>query len=76
MHLAAPQCVGITFYGSEQHEAALLQEIAARRDVTPTITSVAASEATAGLSAGNRCISIGHKSQISKPLFVLSTGPA
>ena len=40
-------------------------EIAARLAVTPTITSAAASEATAGLSAGNRCISIGHKSQIS-----------
>jgi D-specific alpha-keto acid dehydrogenase len=58
--------VGITFYGSEQHDAALLQEIAARHAVTPTITSAAASEATAGLSAGNRCISIGHKSQISQ----------
>jgi D-specific alpha-keto acid dehydrogenase len=58
--------VGITFYGSEQHEADLLREIAARLDVTPTITSAAASEATAGLSGGNRCISIGHKSQISR----------
>ena len=44
---------------------ALLREIAARLDVTPTITSAAASEATAALSGGNRCISIGHKSQIS-----------
>jgi D-specific alpha-keto acid dehydrogenase len=58
--------VGITFYGSEPHEAALLVEIAACLGVTPTITSAAASEATAGLSAGNRCISIGHKSQISR----------
>jgi len=57
--------VEITFYGSEQHEAALLVEIAARLAVIPTITSAAASVATAGLSAGNRCISIGHKSQIS-----------
>jgi D-specific alpha-keto acid dehydrogenase len=45
---------------------ALLREVAARHAVTPTITSAAASEATAGLSAGNRCISIGHKSQISQ----------
>jgi D-specific alpha-keto acid dehydrogenase len=57
--------IGITFYGCEQHEAALLREITARCAVTPTITSVAASEATAGLSTGNRCISIGHTSQIS-----------
>lgn len=57
--------VGITFYGCEQHDAALLREIANRHDVTPTLTSAAASPATAGLSAGNRCISVGHKSQIS-----------
>jgi D-specific alpha-keto acid dehydrogenase len=44
----------------------LLREVAARHAVTPTITSAAASEATAGLSVGNRCISIGHKSQISQ----------
>ena len=58
--------VGITFYGSEPHDAALLREVAACHAVTPTITSAAASEATAGLSAGNRCISIGHKSPISQ----------
>jgi D-specific alpha-keto acid dehydrogenase len=58
--------VGITFYGSEQHDAPLLREITARHAVTPTITSAAASVATAGLSAGNRCISIGHKSQVSQ----------
>jgi D-specific alpha-keto acid dehydrogenase len=58
--------VGITFYGSEQHESVLLREIAARHNVFPTITSAAASEATAGLNAGNRCISIGHKSHVSR----------
>jgi D-specific alpha-keto acid dehydrogenase len=57
--------VGITFYGSERHETTLLEEMAVRHGVTPTITSAAASEATAALSAGNRCISVGHKSQIS-----------
>jgi D-specific alpha-keto acid dehydrogenase len=39
--------------------------MALRHGVTPTITSAPASEATAELSTGNRCISIGHKSQIS-----------
>jgi D-specific alpha-keto acid dehydrogenase len=64
--------VGITFYGCEQHDAALLREVAARHAVTPTITSAPASAATAGLSAGNRCISIGHKSQLSRAtLFAL-----
>jgi D-specific alpha-keto acid dehydrogenase len=62
---SASSSVGITFYGSEGHEETLLREIAARHDVTPTITSAAASATTAALSAGNRCISIGHKSPIS-----------
>jgi D-specific alpha-keto acid dehydrogenase len=57
--------VGITFYGCERNEAALLREIAARRGVSPTITRAAVSTGTAGLSAGNRCISVGHKSQVS-----------
>lgn len=57
--------IGITFYGCEPNETALLREIAARHGVSPTITSAPASEGTARLSAGNRCISIGHKSQVS-----------
>jgi D-specific alpha-keto acid dehydrogenase len=62
----------VTFYGCDQHEAALFREVADRHDVTATITSAAASAATARLNAGNRCISIGHKSQISHPtLFAL-----
>ena len=40
--------------------------MAARHAVTPTITSAAVSAVSAGLSAGNRCISIGHKSQVSR----------
>ena len=61
---------GITVYGCEQNEMALFREIAARCDVTPIITSAPASEATAGMSGGNRCISVGHKSQISHATLV------
>jgi D-specific alpha-keto acid dehydrogenase len=65
---AAPstsESVGITFYGCEQNEAVLVREVTARHDVAPTVTADAASETTVGLSAGNRCISVGHKSHIS-----------
>lgn len=52
----------------------MIREISARHDVTPIVTSVAASEAAAGLVAGNRCISIGHKSQISRATLLALHG--
>lgn len=60
---AAPK-IGITIYGCEPDEAALLREMASRFDVMPTITEAAVSEANIELAFGNRCISVGHKSQI------------
>jgi D-specific alpha-keto acid dehydrogenase len=56
--------MGITVYGCEQAEAALFREMAPRFGVLPTITEAAASEANVELAAGNRCISVGHKTQI------------
>ncbi|WP_112248903.1 D-isomer specific 2-hydroxyacid dehydrogenase family protein [Kribbella monticola] len=56
--------VGITFYGCEQDEADLLRESAAGLGVLPTITAAPVSEANIGLTAGNRCISVGHKTRI------------
>jgi D-specific alpha-keto acid dehydrogenase len=56
--------VGITFYGTDLHDAALLREIAGRHDVIPTMTNAAASEATSELAAGNCCVSVSHKSLI------------
>jgi D-specific alpha-keto acid dehydrogenase len=55
---------GITIYGCEHDEAALFRKLAPRFDVTPIITEAAVSEANAELAAGNRCISVGHKSRI------------
>jgi D-specific alpha-keto acid dehydrogenase len=56
--------VGITIYGCGQDEAALFREIAPRLGVVPTITEAPLSEANVGLALGNRCISIGHKTQV------------
>jgi D-specific alpha-keto acid dehydrogenase len=56
--------MGITIYGCEQDEAALFREMAPALGVVPTITEAAVSEGNIGLALGNRCISIGHKTQV------------
>jgi D-specific alpha-keto acid dehydrogenase len=62
--------MGITVYGCEPDEAVLFQEMAPRFGVTPTITAAAVSEANIELASGNRCISVGHKAQISNPTLL------
>jgi D-specific alpha-keto acid dehydrogenase len=57
--------IGITVYGCGQDEAALFAQMAPRFGVVPTITDAAVSEDNSGLALGNRCISIGHKTQVS-----------
>ncbi|WP_218134937.1 D-isomer specific 2-hydroxyacid dehydrogenase family protein [Amycolatopsis xylanica] len=56
--------MGITIYGCGPDEAALFRELAPRCGVLPTITGDAVTEANAGLAAGNRCVSVGHKARI------------
>src|SRR3977135_2511847 len=56
--------MGITIYGCGQDEAVLFREMAPRCGVMPTITEAAVSEANIELAFGNRCISVGHKAQI------------
>jgi D-specific alpha-keto acid dehydrogenase len=56
--------MGIAIYGCGQDEAALFREMAPRLGVVPTITEAAVSEGNIGLALGNRCISIGHKTQV------------
>ncbi|MGW7532312.1 D-isomer specific 2-hydroxyacid dehydrogenase family protein [Amycolatopsis sp. NPDC054798] len=55
---------GITIYGCGPDEAALVREAVSRLGVTPTVTSAALSEANAGLAAGNRCVSVSHKTRV------------
>jgi D-specific alpha-keto acid dehydrogenase len=61
---SAVPALGLTIYGCGQDEAALFRELAPRFGVAPTITEAVVSEATIGLVAGNRCISVGHKTEI------------
>ncbi|HUR53867.1 MAG TPA: D-isomer specific 2-hydroxyacid dehydrogenase family protein [Gemmataceae bacterium] len=61
---AAVPGTGMTIYGCDRDEAASFREIAPRFGVVPTITETAVSEANVALAAGNRCISVGHKTRI------------
>lgn len=65
--------MGVTIYGCGQEEAVLFREMAPRFGIVPTITDAALSEATIELAWGNRCISVGHKTQITNStLYALS----
>jgi len=48
----------------------LFREMAPQFGVVPTITEVAVSEDTVELAFGNRCISVGHKTQITNPTLL------
>jgi len=56
---------GLTVFGCEQDEADLFHELSPRFGVVPTITSDAVSETSVVSVPGNRCISVGHKSELS-----------
>ncbi|KPU45835.1 D-specific alpha-keto acid dehydrogenase [Oxobacter pfennigii] len=62
--------MGITIYGCGQDETVLFQEAAPRFGVMPTITDAAVSEVNIELALGNRCISIGHKTQITNSVLL------
>jgi D-specific alpha-keto acid dehydrogenase len=61
---SAVPTTGITIYGCGQDEAALFRDMAPGLGVVPTITEAAVSAGNIGLACGNRCISIGHKTQV------------
>jgi len=64
---------GITIYGCGQDEAALFRAMAPRFGLVPTITEAPISDANTALAFGDRCISVGHKTQVTNPtLFALS----
>jgi D-specific alpha-keto acid dehydrogenase len=55
---------GITVYGCGPTEAALFREVASRYNVTLKVTEAPVSETNIELAAGNRCISVDHKTRI------------
>jgi len=61
-----PGSQGITVYGCDQDEADLFNELSPRFGITPTLTCAAVSETSVISVPDNRCISVGHKSEISQ----------
>src|SRR5690242_5685832 len=59
--------MGITVYGCERDEAVLFRRIAPRFGVVPIITEAAPAGVAVELAVGNRCISVGHKTQVTNP---------
>ena len=65
---------GITVYGCERDEAELFHQLCPRSGLVPTITSDALSEHSVISVPRNRCISVGHKSEISRPVLCALRG--
>lgn len=62
----AGSALGVTVYGCGADEARLFRELAPRLGVHLTITETAVSEATIELALGNRCISVDHKTPVTR----------
>lgn len=58
--------MSLTVFGCCRDEAALFQEMGPRLGVGPTITEAAVCEDNAALARGSRCISVSHKTRITK----------
>ena len=56
----------VTIYGCELDEAAVFRERARDYGITPVITAAPVSEGSIHLAAGGSCISVGHKSPITR----------
>ena len=62
--------MGITVYGCEHGETVLFRQLASRLGVTVSVTDAPVSEANLELASGNRCISVGHKTQVSNSILL------
>lgn len=61
-----PPTTGVTIYACGADEAALFHDTAARLGVRVTVTDAALTEATAGLARGSRCVSIDHRTRVTR----------
>jgi D-specific alpha-keto acid dehydrogenase len=62
---AGAGAVAITVYGCDRDEAELFRHLSPRFGIVPMITSVAASESIVRRVTAGRCVSVGHKSEVS-----------
>jgi D-specific alpha-keto acid dehydrogenase len=61
--------LGVTVYGCEPDEAYKFNELGPRFGVAPTLRSGPASECGVLAVPGNRCVSVGHKSEVGEPVL-------
>lgn len=61
--------VTITFYGCDQSEAELIRQSTRRYGVASAITDAPVSVSNVNLAAGSRCISVSHKTRITRPVL-------
>ena len=62
--------LGLTVYGCEPDEADLLRKLSPRFGIVPTTTTAPVSDTNVAAAPGNRCISVGHKSEIAAPILL------
>lgn len=67
---SAVPTMGITVYGCGADEAVLFREMAPRFGVQPTVIAAPLSEANVELAAGNQCVSVGHKTRITRDILL------
>jgi D-specific alpha-keto acid dehydrogenase len=60
----------ITFYGCGLDEAELVREMAPSFGVRATVTEAPASKDNADLALGGRCVSVGHKTELGRPVLL------
>lgn len=61
--------LGITVYGCGPDEAALFAELSPGFGIVPTVTGAPLTESTVVSVPANRCVSVGHKSEVGEPLL-------
>jgi D-specific alpha-keto acid dehydrogenase len=61
--------LGLTVYGCERDEAAVFHELAPRFGIAPTITGDSVSATGITSVRRNRCISVGHKSELTRQML-------
>lgn len=66
--------IGITIYGCERDEAEAFHVCSPRFGVVPAITSAAVSQSNAELACGNRCVSVGHKTEVGRSTLIALKG--
>lgn len=62
--------LGLTVYGCEPDETLVFEELAPHFGLIPTTISAAVSESNVTSMTGNRCVSVGHKSEISASMLL------